>query len=154
MSVYPLDDEANIPINPDYIGKWATIVKKDNGSEEPVKVIISKKNDNEYNISFTGEVRELQKYRIYLRDTLKATGFISRVDRWEFMNIEINGQVFISQINYDNNKLSMLPMAESFTNKYIRSGPQLRMALEFHMKTRLYPRYDDDFCLREMVRVN
>lgn len=153
-SVYPLDTEAASPIKEDYIGKWATLVRTDYGSGDPVKVIISKKSDFEYNLAFTGDVKDLMKYRISLRDTIKATGYLSTVDRWEFMNIEINDQVFVAQVRFEKNKLSLLPMAESFTNKYIRSQTQLRSALEFHMKTRLYPHYDDDFCLREMVRVN
>ncbi len=153
-SVFPLDADPATPINEDYLGKWATLVRTELGSGDPVKMIISKKSDFEYNLAFTGDVKDLMKYRVSLRDTIKATGFLSVVDRWEFMNIEINDQVFLAQVRYEKNKLSLLPMAESFTNKYIRSQTQLRAALEFHMKTRLYPRYDDDFCLKDMVRVN
>jgi len=153
-SVYNLDAEPTQPINEDYLGKWATLINNSTPYGEPVKLILTKKSETTYDVAFTGEVKELLKYRISLRDTLKGTGFLSQVNKWEFLNVDINGVVFIAQVLYDNNKLTLLPMAESFTNKYIGSGEQLRIALEFHMKTRLYPRYADDFCLRNMVRVN
>lgn len=153
-SVYKLDANPSQPVNEAYLGKWATLINNNTAYGEPVKLILTKKTDTEYNVAFTGEVKELLKYRISLTDTLKGIGFLSKIDQWEFLNFEIKGVVFIAQILYDNNKLSLLPMAESFTNKYIGSGEQLRVALGFHMKTRLYPRYADDFCLRNMVRVN
>lgn len=153
-SVYKLDANPAQPINETYLGKWATIINNLTPYGEPVKLILSKKSETEYNVAFTGDVKELLKYRISLPDTLKGTGFLSMVNNWEFLNFEIKGIVFIAQVLYDDNKLTLLPMAESFTNKYIGSGEQLRIALGFHMKTRLHPRYADDFCLRNMVRVN
>ncbi|MBS1929058.1 MAG: hypothetical protein KIS82_03705 [Ferruginibacter sp.] len=153
-SVYTLDPEPALPINEDYLGKWAVLVNTNSNFGEPVKLILSKKSDTEYAVAFTGDVKELLRYRISLSDTLKGTGYLSTVDHWEFLNFVIRGEVFIIQILYDKNKLTLLPMAESFTNKHIGSDQQLREALRFHMKTRLRPRYDDDFCLRNMVRVN
>lgn len=153
-SVFSLDDNPSVPINEDYLGKWAVLVNTDTHFGEPVKLILTKKSDSEYNVAFTGDVKELLRYRISLNDTLKGTGYLSMVDHWEFLNFEIRGEVFIIQVLYDRNKLTLLPMAESFTNKHIGSRAQLREALKFHMKTRLKPRYADDFCLRNMVRVN
>ena len=154
-SPFKLDDNPNIYVDDVLIGKWATFVKK-TGTEqdEPVKLILSKKNETEYNIAFTGYLDELRPYHIINADSITGTAFISNVVNKQFLNITIKSKVYIAEIIYKDNKLSLLPMVEHFTAKMIFNNTALRNSLEFHCKTRVRPMYDDDFCLKDMVKVN
>ena len=153
-SPYKLDKEPAIPVDEVLIGKWATMIPDKKGNSLPVKMILSKKNDTEYNIDFTGTFADLKMYNVVKEDSIKAVAFISNVADRQFLNIEIKGQTFIAAMVYYNDTLSLLPLLDGFTAKYIKSDSELRSAVEVHIKTRVYPRFDEQFCLREMVRVN
>ena len=136
------------------LGNWAAFIKKP-GTEknEPVKLILSKKSETEYNIAFTGYINELKPYKIITNDSIKGTAFMSIVNGKQFLNIEIKARTYIAELKYENNSLSLLPLAEHFTSKMVMSSAALRNCLEVHYKTRVRPMYDDDFCLKEMVKV-
>ena len=153
-STYKLDAEPEIYIDDVLLGKWATMTTTKNGKQQPVKLILSKKNDTEYNIALTGYLDDLTPYRVIINDSIKGTAFMSMVSNRQFLNIEIKGQTYIAEVLYKNDKLSFLPLAEKFTAKYIRSNEELKLSVEVHVATRVSPMYDESFCLWNMVRVN
>lgn len=154
-SAYNLDETPVINVDETLLGKWVAFVKKPNGSrEEAVYLSLQKKNDTEYNISFTGNLDELRPYRYITSDSLAGTAFMSLVDNRQFLNIRINSRVYIAELGFKNEKLYLLPLAESFTAKMIFSSEALRKSVEVHYKTRVHPVLDDDFCLRDMVKIN
>ena len=154
-SPFKLDDNPSMYVEDAIIGKWATFVKKTGTEkEEPVKLILTKKNESEYNIAFTGYLDELRPYHITKGDSISGTAFMSAIGDRQFLNITIQSKVYIAELKFKDDKLSLLPLVEHFTSKMIFNNTALRNSVEFHCKTRLRPMYDDDFCLKEMVRVN
>jgi hypothetical protein len=153
-SEYKLDESPSIYVEEDLLGSWATFVKKPNGKEEPVKLILSKKNDTEYNIAFTGYLNELKPFKILDKDSVRGTAFMSTVAERQFLNITIKGTNYIAELKLKDGMLSLLPLVEHFTSKMIFNNSELRNSVEFHYKTRVHAMYDDDFCLKEMVKVN
>jgi hypothetical protein len=154
-SSHMLDENPGIYVEDDLIGNWATfIVKPKTGKEEPVKVILSKKTETEYNISFTGSINELKPFKVINRDTVNGSAFMSTVAGKQFLNISIKGSNYIAEIIYKNGLLSIMPLSEHFTAKMVMSNYDLRNCVELHYKTRTRPLYDDEFCLKEMIRVN
>ena len=153
-SPYKLDESPSIYVEDDLLGSWATFVKKPNGKEEPVKLILSKKNDTEYNIAFTGYLNELKPFKILDKDSISGTAFMSTVAGRQFLNITIKGTNYIAELKLKDGMLSLLPLIEHFTSKMIFNNSELRNSIEFHYKTRVHAMYDDDFCLKEMVKVN
>lgn len=154
-SPYQLDETANIYVEDDLLGSWATFVKKPaSGKEEPVKLILSKKTDTEYNIAFTGKLDELRPFKLLYKDTVSGTAFMSTVAGRQFLNISIKGTNYIAELKLKDDMLSLLPLVEHFTGKMIQNNTELRNSVAFHYKTRVHAMYDDDFCLKEMVKVN
>jgi hypothetical protein len=153
-SEYKLDESPSIYVEEDLLGSWATFVKKPNGKEEPVKLIISKKNDTEYNIAFTGYLNELKPFKVLVKDSVSGTAFMSTAAGRQFLNITIKGTNYIAELKFKDGLLSLLPLVEHFTSKMILNNTELRNSVEFHYKTRVHAMYDDDFCLKEMVKVN
>jgi len=154
-SIYKLDDNPNIYVENVLLGKWATFVKRPGTEkEEPVKMILSKKNDTEYNIAFIGYSDELRPYRVVTADSVLGTAFMSTVNGKQFLNINIKSKIYIAELKYEDEKLSLLPLVEHFTAKMIFNNTALRNSVEFHYKTRVHPMFDEDFCLKNMVKVN
>lgn len=154
-STHVLDESPGIYVEDALLGSWATFVKKPvSGKEEPVKLILSKKNESEYTIAFTGSLNELKRYRIIEKDSITGSAFMSTVGGKQFLNIIIKDQTYIAEVILKNGLLSLLPLSEHFTAKMIRSNADLRNSIEFHYKTRVHPLYDDEFCLWDMVKVN
>ncbi len=153
-SPYKLDKEPTIETDERLLGKWSASILTRNGKKESVTMLLNKKNEREYDICFTGYLRDLKPYRVITADTIKGSAYTSEVNNRQFLNIEVKGQTYISELIYKNNKLSILPLAEKFTAKYILSGEELRMAVEVHFKTRIWPVYDEPFCLKEMVKAD
>ena len=154
-SPYQLDESPGIDVENELMGNWAAIVKKPgSGKEEPIKLILSKKSDTEYNIAFTGNLDELKPFKLVYKDSVTGTAFMSTVGGNQFLNITIKGTTYIVELKLKNGKLSLLPLAEHFTSKMVQNNSELRNCVEFHYKTRVHPIYDDDFCLKEMVKVN
>ncbi len=137
------------------LGKWTTLMKKPGSSrEEEIYLSLSKRTETQYNISITGNLDELRPYRVLISDSLTGTAFMSLVDDRRFFNININSRVYIAELLLKDDKLSLLPLAESFTAKMILNSAALRKSVEVHYKTRVHPLLDDDFCLRNMVKLN
>lgn len=154
-SIYKLDESPTIYVEDILLGKWAAFVKmQGSGREEPVKLILSKKTDTEYNIAFTGYLDDLRPFRVISSDSITGTAFMSTVGGRQFFNINIRSKVYIAELRYDENKLSLLPLVEHFTSKMILNNTDLRNSLEFHYKTRVHPMFDEEFCLKNMVKVN
>lgn len=154
-STYQLDDAPTIYVEDALLGKWATYNKKpDSDKEEPVKLILSKKNDTEYNIAFIGFLKELRPYNVVTADSIVGTAFMSTVGGNQFLNINIKSHTYIAELRMKDDKLSLLPLVEHFTSKLIRDNAALRNSVDIHYKTRVHPMLDTDFCLRDMVRVN
>jgi hypothetical protein len=153
-STYKLDKEGSIYTESTLLGNWATMITTKKGKQLPVKMILSKKNDTEYSIAFTGYINDLLPYHVITNDTIKGTAFMSTIVGRKFMNVCIKEQTYIAEVILKDNKLSLLPLAEKFTAKYVLSNEELRLAVEIHVKTRISPVYDEQFCLKDMVRVN
>ena len=154
-SPYQLDENPNIYVEDDLLGSWATFVKKPvSGNEEPVKLILTKKTDTEYNIVFTGKLDELKPFKLLYKDSISGTAFMSTVAGRQFLNITIKGTNYIAELKLKDGSLSLLPLVEHFTAKMIQNNSELRNCVEFHYKTRVHAMYDDDFCLKDMVKVN
>ena len=154
-SAYYLDETPNIYVEDALVGKWIAFVKKPNSTrEEAVYCSLEKKNDTEYNISFSGNLDALRPYKYITSDSLAGTAFMSTVDSRQFLNIRINSRVYIAELEFKDDRLSLMPLAESFTAKMIFNSAALRKSVEVHYKTRVHPTLDDDFCLRNMVKVN
>jgi hypothetical protein len=154
-SQYQLDANPNIYVEDDLLGSWATFVKKPvSGKEEPVKLILSKKNETEYNIVFTGRIDELRPFKLVTKDSISGTAFMSTVASRQFLNITIKGTNYIAELKLKDGALSLLPLVEHFTGKLIQTNADLRNCVEFHYRTRVHAMYDDEFCLRDMVKVN
>ena len=155
-SQYKLDETPNIYVEDNLLGSWACFVKKQaTGKDDPVKMILSKKTDTEYNIVFTGRIDELKIFRVVNKDSIIGSAFMSTAAGKQFLNINIKGNYYLAELKLKSDgTLSLLPLVEHFTNKMIQNGAELRNCLEFHYKTRVRPLYDDDFCLWDMVKVN
>ena len=153
-SAYYLDETPNINVEDVLLGKWIAFVNKPNSDrEQAVYLNLSKKTDTEYNISFAGNLDELRPYKYITSDSLAGTAFMSNVGNRQFLNIKINARVYIAELYFKADKLSLLPLAESFTSKMIFTSEALRKSVEVHYKTRIHPVIDEDFCLRDMVKV-
>lgn len=154
-SSYKLDDEPNMYVEDGLLGSWETNIKKANSDrEEPVTLTLKRKNETEYFISFSGSINELRRYNIMSSDSLSGTAFMSTVDGNQFLNICIKSQVYIAELKLKDGKLSLLPLVEHFTAKLVQNNAALRTCVSFHYKTRVHPMLDDEFCLKDMVKVN
>lgn len=157
-SPYRLDDQPQQYVDETLLGNWAAMVTKVVNDKvqriEPVKLILSKRSDMEYNIAITGYINELKPWIEVREDTIKGIGFLSNVADRRFLNFQVNNEVFIAEVKRDNNGLSFLPMAERFTPKLIKNNAMLRLALEVHYKTKAMPSYDEDFILKGLQKVN
>jgi hypothetical protein len=154
-SPYKIDDAPGIYVEDELIGNWATFIQKpQTGKSEPVKCILTKKTDTEYGIAFTGSINELKKFRLVDKDSISGTAYMSTVAGKQLLNITIKNDIYIAELVYKNGMLSILPLSEHFTARMIKSNAELRLCVELHYKTRVLPLYDDDFCLRQMVKVN
>ena len=156
-SPYKLDDTPSIYVEDVLLGKWATFVKNSGTGrerEEPVKLILSKKNDTEYNIAFIGYLDDLRPFHVVTADSVLGTAFMSTVGSTQFLNISIKSKIYIAELKFVDEKLSLLPLVEHFTSKMIFTNSALRNSVEFHYKTRVHPILDDDFCLQNMIKLN
>jgi hypothetical protein len=153
-SAYYLDESPNIYIEEALLGKWLTFIKTPgNNSEKAVYLTLSKKTDTEYNIAFEGNIEELRPYKFITSDSLAGTAFMSTVGDRQFFNIKINSRVYIAEMDFTGDKLSLLPLAEHFTAKMIFNSSALRNSVDIHYKTRAKPVLDEEFCLRDMVKI-
>jgi len=152
-SAYNLDETANIYVEEALLGNWLTFVKKPrSGREEAIYLNLSKKTETEYDILFTGNLSELRPFERMISDTLTGTAFMSTVGGRQFFNIKINSRIYIAELIFKDDKLSLLPLAEHFTGKMIFNSEALRNSVDFHYKTRANPILDDEFCLRDMIK--
>ena len=152
---FKVDNEPQYQVEEAYLGNWATLTGNENAElRKAVRMNVTKKSDFEYNLIFTGYFGELNRRNIAYNDTIKASAFISDVEGRKFLTANINGENYIAEFRYESNNISILPLAEHFTTKVIKSNDELRRSLMLHFKTRLYPLYDEPFCLRNMIRVN
>jgi hypothetical protein len=154
-SAYKLDDEPLQPIDESLLGKWAAFIKKPRSNqEEPIKIIFTKKTEVVYTIAITGYIDELRPYISFEADSIKGEAFLSMVQNKPLLNVLIRHRNYLCEVQNENGKLSLLPLSESFTAQLVKSNKVLRAALEVHYKTRLRPSYDEEFCLKNLVRVN
>jgi hypothetical protein len=157
-SSYGIDTEPQQYIDDELIGKWAAFVQRPSNENEytegAVKIIFEKRTDMEYDVSITGYIDELKKFRVIENDTIKGSAYLSLVDSHLFLNTLIKGKIYIAEIKKENHSLSILTLAEHFTNKYIKSSKELRSAVSIHYKSRPEPMYDDWFVAKNLQKVN
>ncbi len=154
-SPYGLDEASTIYVEDNLLGKWATFVKKPGfEKEEPVKVILGRKTDTEYTIAFTGYLNELKRFGVVHSDSITGTAFMSMIGNYQFLNIIIKDKIYIAQLVVKDETISILPLVEHFTAKMVHNTQGLRTAVDYHYKMRVRPMIDEEFCLKDMVRVN
>lgn len=154
-SAYNLDETPTIYVEDTLLGNWTTFVKRHGGRrEEPITLTLSKRTDTEYNISFTGYLEDLRPFTRITADSISGTAFMSTVGDRQFLNISINARVYIAELKLKDGNLSLLPLAEHFTGKMILNSSALRNSVDFHYKSRVHPVFDDDFCLKGMIKFN
>jgi hypothetical protein len=154
-SAYNLDETPGIYVEDALLGNWLAFIKKPGSSrEEPVYLTLAKKTDTEYYIAFTGNLNELNPFKLTSSDSLTGTAFMSTIGGRQFFNIRVNSRIYIAELKLKDDKLSLLPLAEHFTAKMIRNSQSLRNSVDVHYKTRVNPVLDDDFCLRDMIKQN
>jgi len=152
-SIHKIDTEPQLPTEESYLGNWIGSIKDETyGYTTNIKMLISKKNDTEYNFNFIGFFGRRDKKNKPIQDTIVGNSFMSIINSKLFMNIEADGRVYIAEFKYENDQISLLPLAENFTNFIIQSDAELRYRIGYHYKTRLNPSYDESFCLRNMRR--
>lgn len=158
-SPYNLDDTPQQNIDENLLGKWTTFISKHaaerpSKKKESVKVIFEKRTFMDYDIAITGDIEELKPYRVITNDSIKGTAYLSTIAGKQFLNAYICGKVYIAEIVKDSSCISILPLAEYFTSRYIKNSKELRTAVEFHYRVKLEPGYDPFFCLKKLQRVN
>jgi hypothetical protein len=154
-SSHGLDDNPNIYVEDALLGNWNTFLKKPNDDKTyPVTLSLSKKNDTEYKVLFSGYVDQLRPFKVVDTGSVAGSAFMSTVDGRQFLNITIKSRTYIAELQFQNDRLSLLPLAEHFTSKMIFTSEALRNSVSFHYKSRVHPVYDDDFCLKDMVKGN
>ncbi len=154
-SPYQIDEAPTIYVEDALIGSWATFIEKPNSNKaEPIKLIVSKKNNTEYNVAFTGSIKELKPFKVVDNDTIAGTAFMSTIASNQFLNISIKGSTYIAEIKLKEGVLNFMPLAEHFTSKMLKSNSDLKTAIFYHYQTRVHALYDEDFILKDMVKVN
>jgi len=152
-SVHKIDTEPQLPTEESYLGNWIGSIKDETyGYTTKIKMNVSQKNEMVYNLNFIGFFGRTDKKKKPIQDTIKTTSYMSIINTRLLMNIESNGRVYIAEFKYENDQISLLPLAENFTNFIIKSDAELRYRIGYHYKTRLNPSYDESFCLRNMRR--
>ena len=152
-SSYKIGGDPAVPIDENLLGKWSTVISTSTDNQA-VRMIVGKQSDFEYDLSFVGRINGLRNWSAFRNDTLKASAFFCDAANRRFLNINIGGQYYIAEFIYRDDKITLLPLCEHFTSKIIKSDWELKVAIESHYKTRLYPLYDDEFSLKELTRVN
>jgi hypothetical protein len=153
QSVYQIDAVPQFQVDDVYYGNWETVMVEETGKSRNVKMNLSPKNDNEYNIYFCGNFGRVNKKNQPQMDTVWGTAFVSLVENKQFININIDTKIYIAEFQYKNDKISLFPLCDHFTSFYIRSNDQLRERISYHYRTRLYPLFDESFTLKNMTRV-
>ena len=153
QSAHRIDSNPQIQVEEVYLGNWeGSITDETYGKRTDFKMMLSRKNDVEYNLNFIGLFGRVNKKNVPQIDTVKSTAFISEVNNRLFMNVTMDARVYIAEFIYHNDEISILPMAEEFTSFILTKDEQLRTILEYHLKTRLKSSYDRSFCMRNMKR--
>lgn len=154
-SAYYLDETPGIYVEDRMLGNWLTYVQtKNRDAEEAVYLSLSKKTDTEYVISFSANFGRLLSFKVAESDTLSGTAFMSTVGGRQFFNIKVHARVYIAEAILIDDKFSLLPLAEHFTAKMVFNSQELRASIFLHYKTRVHPIFDEDFCLRDMIKID
>lgn len=168
-STYTIDTNPQNQVNNQYLGKWQGALIDEQGEKKNVKLDISKIDDYYYEFLFHGQFFTKKKKtkscfikRLFnkskknepLEDTICCSAFVSYVSNREIMNINLKGVNYYAEVLFENDLLTLLPISENFSSKVILSDMELREALEFHYKSRLFPYYDEPFCLRSMKKIS
>ena len=131
-SIYSIDSEPQLQVNETYFGSWETTIIDEKNRPIKIEMNLARKTDSIYNVFFAGFLGRVNKKKKPQLDTICGTCFMSEIGNRLFLNVDVK---------------------EHFTNKMITSNEQLKNAVAFHYRTRLYPLYDESFCLKNMTRI-
>ena len=108
---------------------------------------------NVYKISFRGFFGKKDKKGNEIADTINGKMFLSVVKDRTMANIRLFERNYIAEYVYKDDAISLMPLNEHFTSFIIKSNTTLRRLVTYHYDTRIYPLYDEVFCLKNMKRV-
>ncbi len=152
-SIYSIDNEPQLQVDKTYFGSWETTIIDEKNRPIKIEMNLARKTDSIYNVFFAGFLGRVNKKKKPQLDTICGTCFMSEIGNRLFLNVDVKEQIFIAEFVYKNDEINLLALCEHFTNKMIKSNEQLKNAVAFHYRTRLYPLYDESFCLKNMTRI-
>jgi len=153
-SVYQLDDTPQIVADTTLYGNWAGTLTEESGRQRKVTMELSESEDaHVYKIAFRGFFGKKDKKGKEIADTLYGKMFFSELKDRTMANIRLFERNYIAEYIYSNDEISLLPLNEHFTSFIIKSNTTLRRLVTYHYDTRIYPLYDEVFCLKNMKRV-
>ena len=151
-SPFKLDASPQNYINESFLGSWQGDVVDELGNHRIVNVQLSRKNEYEYDYFIWGSFQRKEKNKKEAQDTIFGSAFMSYLANRQFLNISFENKFYIAELKYESDELSILPLDESFSSRIIRSDEQLKKAVLFHYKSRLFPKYDETLSLKYMKR--
>lgn len=153
-SVYQLDDSPQFLADTSLFGSWTGTLTEESGRQRTVNMDLFKSDDEHiYNVAFRGFFGKKDKKGKEIADTVYGKMFMSVVKDRNMVNLRLFERNYIAEFNYKNEEISLLPLNEHFTSFFIKSNTTLRRLVTYHYDTRIYPLYDDVFCLKNMKRV-
>ena len=151
---FPIEKTPQVEVNQSYLGNWkGKLIDEVSGNTKPIKVNISNADDFNYSVVITGKFQNTI-YKINEEDTVIATMFISNINNKQIANVMLDNRVFFADVSYQNDQISFLPLAENFTNFFVKTDVELKNRIAYHFKTRLHPLYEESYCLRNLTRVS
>ena len=150
---FPIEKTPQVLVNQSYLGDWkGKLIDDVTGNTKAVKINISKTDDFNYSVVIMGKFQNTN-YKLNEEDTIFASMFISIINNKQIANIMLDNRVFFADVSYQNDQISFLPLAENFTNFFVKTDTELKNRIAFHFKTRLHPLYEESYCLRNLTRV-
>jgi len=150
---FPIEKTPQVEVNQSYLGNWkGKLIDEVSGKNKIVKINISKADDFNYAVVITGKFQNIL-YQRNVEDTIIGSMFMSIINNKQIANVMLDKRVYFADVSYQNDQISFLPLAENFTNFFVKTDVELKNRIAYHFKTRLHPLYEESYCLRNLTRV-
>lgn len=137
-SIYKIDNEPQNYTDDTYLGKWKTTIKDQDSIAHDIHLDITRKNDFEYTIVFSGSFYNIKaQCAPNKKDSIFSTAFMSIVGPKQILNIEANGRIYLAEFKYENDQISILPLADHFTSKFIKSNQDLKKRSDISFQNKI-----------------